>query len=191
MKLKHLAIAVLVTAMAVFSTTHSATAAVENKGIIDVTTTGSNAFGGFFLHPGAGPFPLSDTINFGVNDKANITAIFTVNNSAGFAIDVTTGSAGIFNVELLANTLPIGPGVVAIQDSLNAKTFTLSFANLQPSVNYSLVVGGNVVGADGGTYSYVANLSQVPLPAAVWLFLSALAGLVATVRVRRLKAPAA
>jgi len=43
--------------------------------------------------------------------------------------------------------------------------------------SYVLEVRGNVSGVSGGSYSGVMNLASVPLPAAAWLFFSALGGL--------------
>jgi hypothetical protein len=52
-------------------------------------------------------------------------------------------------------------------------------------VNYSLQVIGTVLAEAGGTYTFSGNLSQVPLPAAFWLLLTAVAGLVSVVKIRR------
>lgn len=185
MRMKSLAItAFLVLAMAFGMTSRASAVVVNDFGLRDVSTTGTDTFGYVQSHtPSETPF--ADDYLFRVNTGALVTFELQVNNSQGRLIDVTTGSPGIFTAQLLAGGAPIGSGVYATQNGTNGTTFTLAFADLQTGITYTLEVLGTVLGQAGGTYTFSANLSQVPLPAAVWLLLSALAGLVGMTRVRR------
>jgi len=184
MKMKSLAIAASLVLALAFGTASNASAVVVNDfGLQDVATTGTDSFGYFQVHtPSETPF--ADDYLFSVNTGALATIEMQVNNSQGRVIDVTTGSPGIFSAQLLAGGSSIGSGVFATQNTTNGTTFTLAFADLQVGIIYTLEILGTVPGQSGGTYTFSANLSQVPLPAAVWLLLSALAGLAGMARVR-------
>lgn len=184
MKLKSLAIATLSAVVLVFGIVSNASAVVVDFGLRDVASTGTDAFGHFQSHTFAEPQPFQDDFLFSVNHGAKITFELQVNNTQGRLINITSASPGVLTAELLADGSAIGSGVFATQDVPNGNTFTLDFADLQTGVNYSLQVIGNVLSQQGGTYTFSANLSQVPLPAAVWLFLSALVGLVSAAKIR-------
>ena len=184
MKMKSLAIAASLVLALAFGMASSASAVVVNDfGVRDVATDGTDSFGYFQSHTST-ETPFADDYLFGVNNGALVTIEFQVNNSQGRLIDVTTGSPGIFSAQLLADGAAIGSGVFATQNAINSKTFTLAFADLQVGVTYTLQILGTVLAQAGGTYTFSANLSQVPLPAAVWLLLSALAGLAGVTRIR-------
>jgi hypothetical protein len=185
MQLKRWAIALMTSGVLVLGIVSQASAVVVDFGVRDVTSTGTDAFGDFQAHTQAEAQPFTDSFNFGVNGDTAVTFELQVNNSQGRLIDVTTGSASLFSAELLAGGASIGSGVFATQNGVNGTTFTLAFANLDPGIDYTLRVIGTVLAAAGGTYTFSANLSNVPLPAAVWLFLSALAGLATLARTRR------
>lgn len=185
MQLKKWAIALMTSGVLLLGIVSEASAVVVDFGVRDVTTTGNDAFGDFQAHALAEAQPFADSFNFGVNGDAAVTFELQVNNSQGRLIDVVTGSPGIFSAELLAGGAAIGSGVFATQNGVNGTTFTLAFANLDPGIDYTLRVIGTVLAAAGGTYTFSANLSNVPLPAAVWLFLSAIAGLATFVRTHR------
>jgi hypothetical protein len=188
MNMKSLAIAASLALGLAFGTASNASAVVVNDfGVRDVATTGTDSFGYFQSHtPSETPF--ADDYLFSVNTGALATIELQVNNSQGRLIDVTTGSPGIFTTQLLADGVAIGSGVFATQNAPNGTTFTLAFADLQVGVIYTLEILGTVLGQAGGTYTFSANLSQVPLPAAVWLLLSAMLGLLPFFRNRRGKA---
>lgn len=63
-----------------------------------------------------------------------------------------------------------------------------NFANLEPGI-YFFKVAGTLIGNDG-QYAGQLAVNEVPLPPAVWLFLTALLGLVTIVRKRRPNAAA-
>jgi hypothetical protein len=185
MNIKTLAIATVAAVVLMVGTVPSASAVVVDFGLRDVTSTGTDSFGHFQSHALGEPQPFTDDYLFSVNDIASVTFELQVNNSQGRLIDVVTGSPTVLTAELRANGAPIGSGIFATQDAPNATTFTLAFANLQDGVNYSLQVIGTVLAEAGGTYTFSGNLSQVPLPAAFWLLLTAVAGLVSVVKIRR------
>lgn len=185
MQIKRCAIALLTSGMLLLGVVSEASAVVVDFGVRDVTSTGNDAFGDFQAHTLPEFQPFTDAFNFGVNGDAAVTFELQVNNSQGRLIDVTTGSLTTFSAELLAGGLSIGSGVFANQNLLNGTTYSLIFANLDPGVDYTLRVIGTVLAAAGGTYTFSANLSSVPLPPAIWLFLSAVMGLAAFARTRR------
>lgn len=183
MNIKSFAAAALTAFLLVFGGASSASAALINDfGVRDIASTGTDAFGWFQLHSLAEPQPFTDDYTFRVNQNGQVTFEFQVNNTQGRRIDVTTASPTVFTAELLAGGAPIGPGLFATQNAPNGTTFTLAFADLVVGTQYTLQVIGTVLAQAGGTYTFSANLSQVPLPAAVWLLLSALAGLVGMTR---------
>jgi hypothetical protein len=192
MKLKSFAAAILTAfVLAVGSATSASAALINDFGVQDIASTGTASFGWFQPHALAEPQPFTDDFTFSVNQNGQVTFEFQVNNSQGRLIDVATGSPDIFSAELLAGGAPIGPGQFATQDSPNGTTFTLAFADLMVGTEYTLQVIGTVLAQAGGTYTFSANLSEVPLPAAAWLLLSALAGLLGMTRLGRRQAQAA
>ncbi len=115
-------------------------------------------------------------------------------NSVTSTIDL--GALSVSNLEvrlydLDSNSLPtLGTPVGTVYSAWNSviggSGYTGAVAVI-PEVHlgpgtYVLEVRGNVTGANGGSYSGSLNLTPVPLPAAVWLLLSGLAGFVTLVR---------
>ena len=75
----------------------------------------------------------------------------------------------------------------------NGLLFTLAHSNLSAAADYVLRVSGTAAGF-GGNYGVLLNVggvSQVPLPPAIWLFISAVVGLVSVARRRRHRVEAA
>lgn len=109
----------------------------------------------------------------------------------GFAIDLVPN----FNVENLAFEL-FGPGMAslgsfAVPNGVDNVFFSpASFLNLASGA-YTLLVSGVIPETfSGGLYLFEAGLtnasvSQVPLPAAMWLFISALIGLFSLSQMRK------
>jgi hypothetical protein len=109
----------------------------------------------------------------------------------GFAIDVISG----FNVEDLAFAL-FGPGMTNLGSFAvpngdgGVFQVPLSFASLATGA-YTLLVSGIIpTGLDGGLYLFDADLtqtavSQVPLPPAILMFLSALVGMFSLTSMRK------
>lgn len=108
----------------------------------------------------------------------------------GFAIDVVPG----FNVENLSFEL-FGPGLTSLgsfsvpNGSDGVFFVPMAFASLATGA-YTLLVSGIIPQAfEGGVYlmqtQLTAAVSQVPLPPAMWLFLSALMGMFSLVQMRK------
>jgi hypothetical protein len=109
----------------------------------------------------------------------------------GFAIDLDSG----FNVEDLAFAL-FGPGMTNLgsfsvpNGDGGVFQVPLSFASLATGA-YTLLVSGIIpTGFDGGLYLFDADLtqtavSQVPLPPAILMFLSALVGMFSLTQMRK------
>lgn len=101
--------------------------------------------------------------------------------------DNTVNSAFIKGVQ-------VGPDLGAVTTATTAGTgnqdLTLRFfKNLfTPGDVYFLEITGTTTGLDRGIYNIEVN--TVPLPPAIWLFLSALVGLVSFARIRRNGTPA-
>lgn len=66
--------------------------------------------------------------------------------------------------------------------ALNDGALTLSKSGLMSGIFYGFLFFGEITGTSGGFYAGNFTVSAVPLPPAVWLFLSALIGLVGVVR---------
>jgi hypothetical protein len=65
------------------------------------------------------------------------------------------------------------------------ETIALAYSNLDTFTDYFIRIIGSVTQGTSGTYAGMYELSPVPLPAAVWLFGSAIFGLAAVGRKRR------
>jgi hypothetical protein len=68
---------------------------------------------------------------------------------------------------------------------LSGGALALSYSGLTSGVDYGFLFFGTITGTSGGFYAGNFTVSAVPLPPAVWLFLSALIGLVGVVRRKR------
>ena len=124
-----------------------------------------------------------EVIGFQVSEKASIS---TVAASIDFLPELGISDLG---VELVQGTGPADDRFSTF-DLLatgvpSGAALTLGFAALLTELHYGLVFTGTLTGEFGGLYAGSYSISAVPLPAAVWLFLSALVGLVGVVRRRR------
>lgn len=82
----------------------------------------------------------------------------------------------------------LGPVASGVIDGLENPDLTTLFAAslFAPGSNYVFVISGTTsVGQDVRLGRYNVELSSVPLPPAIWLFISALVGLVSFARIRR------
>lgn len=126
------------------------------------------------------------------NDHYSFSLTGPVNAGGnGFAIDLIPG----FNVENLAFEL-FGPGMTSlgsfsVPNGTGGTFFSpVSFLNLASGA-YTLLVSGVIPETfSGGLYLFEtaltdASVSQVPLPPAIWLFVSALIGLYSLSQMRK------
>jgi hypothetical protein len=117
---------------------------------------------------------------FALTERANISGTLTKNNTlANFqqhpvslqlfsSSDLATNIGGTFQVPFDGQPNPF---------------VAFSFADLAPGI-YFFKVAGTLIGNDG-QYAGQLSVNAVPLPPAVWLFLTALLGLAIVVRKQR------
>jgi hypothetical protein len=115
---------------------------------------------------------------------------FTVNTFSSIAMAATTidllDLIGIdnFGVKIIRST----SGLFDTFDVLatgSGSLVTLNSSALTNGSTYGFLFNGAVSGTNGGVYAGTYSVAAVPLPPAIWLFLSALIGLVGVVRSRR------
>jgi hypothetical protein len=116
--------------------------------------------------------------------------VFTIGNSQGDSISSTINLGSAFQIgnfeERLYSYTGTAPTVGAISGALDfwtlpaGSTGTVAVlpSTVLPAGTYVLEVRGDVTGSSGGSYSGTLQLSPVPLPAAAWLLLSGIVGLV-------------
>jgi hypothetical protein len=179
-----------------YSLTYSGSANVLT-GAGDANTLGissSSTYGHTFQSP---TLVIPDTIGlsssapggFGFYDDF----LFTIPAASTNSITSTIGLSNILGIEnlqvrlynaALNSPLPVlgTPNGVVIEGWTTLIAPGSSISIVSPaSLNagtYVLEVRGNVVGSAGGSYAGVLNVSDVPLPAALWLFGTAIGGLV-------------
>jgi len=142
---------------------------VYNSGSLILTLENDNGF--------SDPNPPFDVDITGLQ-----LALYEDSNAAAGA--VTLGS------QLGATLGPVASGVI---DGLENPDLTALFAAtlFTPGSNYVFVISGTTsVGQNVVRGRYNVELSSVPLPPAIWLFISALVGLVSFARIRRNGTPA-
>lgn len=167
-----LAVAVLATGA------NAAVSVVGNLGpalTLSVPSDGTFAFSTPSLAPDGRVLQFQVASNSSVAAAAAQIPLRSIFGITGFGlklIEDTDGSFGTFN-QLDADLVGTGG------------TFSVSFANLVAGKLYGLLFLGSVTGSAGGFIAGNYAVSAVPLPPAVWLFLSALIGLVGIVRTRR------
>jgi len=116
--------------------------------------------------------------SFILNEDANIEGTLTNNNTRS-AFDISGLTLELFSESNLANNIG---GSFVVPPGVNP---FVSFAYLNlPAGNYFFKVAGTLMGSDG-QYAAQFGVSQVPLPPAIWLMVSALLGLASVTRLRR------
>jgi hypothetical protein len=135
-----------------------------------------------------GAYDFQDSYRFSIGQGAG-GDVLTASLTSGSAFDISNLQFRLYSVPS-SSTAPVGGGLPAgatlIQSWIGApagsNSIVATFAGIQTGT-YILDVAGIASGTSGGTYIGQLDLvSSVPLPAALWLFASAL-GLAAT-RVR-------
>ena len=156
---------------------------VQDLGELDLGDSGS-----FLQFTSDSPRLLAgEIIGFEVNEPAQIDVSATRINLfkfvplfgiSNFGVSLVRGTGPDDN-EFSSISAPLATGV------LFDGALVLSYAGLVNEVDYGLVFTGTITGILGGLYTGAFSISAVPLPPSVWLFLSAILGLVGVVRMRR------
>ncbi|MDQ1303787.1 MAG: hypothetical protein QG595_1770 [Pseudomonadota bacterium] len=170
------------------------------NGSINVTTgagantalpvPGSDFYGNTFAAPTLNFTAPAAATGFGFYDDF----IFTIpvgagTNSVTSSISIP-GSLQISGLQSRLFALPLGytggalgacPGGCLAVWGAEVLAANVTYTVLNPTLlgpgSYVLQIRGDATGAFGGSYSGVLNLTAIPVPAAVWLFGSALGGL--------------
>jgi hypothetical protein len=123
----------------------------------------------FTIPVGAGTNSVTSSIS--IPGSLEITAL----QSRLFALPsgYTGGSSALGSCVSLGGCLAVWGTTVAAANV----TYTVLNPILLGPGSYVLQIRGDATGAFGGSYSGVLNLTAIPVPAAVWLFGSALGGL--------------
>lgn len=124
----------------------------------------------------------NDLYDFTLSSASNIIGSFFTNNTlsgfntTGVSIELFYDPAGL-NTSVGSFNVPDGNGSI--------QSVAIAFLNLLAG-DYRFVVDGFIPDDQSkGQYQLQANISAVPLPPAIWLFISALIGLVSFARIRR------
>jgi hypothetical protein len=151
---------------------------------------GSDFYGNTFTAPTLNFAAPAAATSYGFYDDF----IFTIpvgagSNSVTSSISIP-GSLEITSLQARLFALPPGytggalgacPGGCLAVWGTTVTAANVSYTVLNPIVlgpgSYVLQIRGDATGAFGGSYSGVLNLTAIPVPAAVWLFGSALGGL--------------
>jgi hypothetical protein len=116
---------------------------------------------------------------FTLNEAVNLEGTLTNDNTRS-AFNISGLTLELFSASDLATA--IGGAFVVPPSGFNP---FVSFAYLNlPAGDYFFKVSGTLAGSDG-QYTSQFGVSQVPLPPAVWLLVSALLGLASVTRLRR------
>ena len=166
-------------------------------GILPAST--SISLGNSSLSPGSG---FTDQWNFqvasnaAVVDAQNSVAFVGIDSFAVYSSGVELTGVALFEggTKLSNATLSTSSTSVPPLGSTVSYNSSLSYASLLAGHSYSLEIQGLVLGTQPGQYTgtlttVASSTAPVPVPGAVWLFGSALAGLVGMARRKRTAAP--
>jgi len=151
-----------------------------------VLTLGSGSFGASSCTPvcdgtfSAGPEvgTIDDFYKFSVTDGVLLQTASATNSSAVPGEEISSFSIKLFDGTPPGNSPPLSTGAGAEFDATSQTTGNLPDTPLSPG-NYFLEIAGTDGGTPttyGGSFSF-APVSQTPIPGALWLFGTALAGL--------------
>jgi hypothetical protein len=175
-----------------YSTTYNGSINVTTGAGANTTLSvpGSDFYGNTFTAPTLNFTAPAAATSFGFYDDF----IFTIpvgagTNSVTSSISIP-GSLEISGLQSRLFALPLGytggalgacPGGCLAVWGTTVAAANVTYTVLNPILlgpgSYVLQIRGDATGAFGGSYSGVLNLTAVPVPAAVWLFGSALGGL--------------
>ena len=163
-------------AFAILASGANATVVVGNLG--NLQPGDSDSFAQFTTN--SAQLAGGEIIDFTVNSETVIGAAATTVN-LGPIIGI-----GNFAVSLVENTgTDFSSFNTLVLGMFNGGVLTLSYSGLTNGKTYGLLFTGVIIGSVGGAYAGTYAVSAVPLPPAVWLFLSALIGLAGVARRKR------
>lgn len=153
----------LVISLALVGLSFQASAATKDLGMI----TDNETFGNKSVATG-----FSDTYTFMVPDNIETTISLTNSFSGPNRDGFITGFSASVN----------GGPAFTLTPNTSSQLLEAAFSDLAANVAHSLLVTGTDVlgrgtGSYGGSFQLSINTSEVPVPAAIWLFGSALLGL--------------
>jgi hypothetical protein len=128
----------------------------------------------------------TDDYAFTLNEAATITGTVSANNTESPFFNQNVTLALIFDPAGAATPVIGSPNPITLPNTNGIEVFqAFLFSNLAAG-DYAFEISGLIAqGLQGGQYEVQSVISAVPLPPAIWLFLSALVGLVSFARVRR------
>ena len=173
-----------------YSTTYNGSINVTTGGGANTVqpVPGSDYYGNTFTAPtlnfASGPtsFGFYDDFIFTIPVGAGSNSV-TSSISIPGALEITDLQARLFALPggYTGGALGVCPGGCLAVWGTTVAAGNVTYTVLNPIVlgpgSYVLQIRGDATGAAGGSYSGVLNLTAVPVPAAVWLFGSALGGL--------------
>ena len=166
----------------------AANATSYNLGTIPSSGQSNFLFGGAFGSPGT--TSLVDSIAFKVTGNSDLNVFGA--NLLPPPFNFTNLVAELFTVDGGACSLGC---LVTPDSSTSGSIFALSYAGLQAGSNYLLKITGTLgsgfFGAAGGLYQGLFAVSAVPVPPALILFGTAIAGMATLARRRRKSLPVA
>lgn len=176
-------------------TYNGSTAVVAGSGTVN--TLGAGSTSSTYAHTFTAPTPIiPETVGLSVSVPAGFgfydDFLFTIPSASTNSITSTIGFSNILNIDNLQvriynaatnSPLPVlgTPNGTVLEGwtTLVAPGSSISIVapNNLNAGTYVLEVRGTVTGSAGGSYSGVLNVAPVPLPAALWLFGSAVGGM--------------
>jgi hypothetical protein len=183
-------------------TYNGSTSIIVGAGTVNTLGTGSSS--STYAHTFTSPTPIiPETIGLSASLPAGFgfydDFLFTIPSAATNSITSTIGFSNILNIDSLQvriynaatnSPLPVlgTPNGTVLEGWTTLIAPGSSISITAPSSlnagTYVLEVRGTVTGSSGGSYSGVLNVAPVPVPGALWLFGSAVGGMLTLRRSR-------
>lgn len=129
---------------------------------------------------------------FTLNSESNMSGTLTDNNTTRPSFDLTDLVIALYNAADTTFTTALGTfACFTCNTDVDNPFVSFAFGPLTAG-DYVFLVSGATTDSStfNGQYTVQTSVSAVPLPAAIWLFISALVGLVSFARIRRDGTPA-
>lgn len=152
------------------------------------TVPGSDFFGNAFPAPTNPNFPTAGAFGF-YDDYIFTVPVGSVANAVSSSISL--GSLEVGNLQMRLYALPVDfyptsiigagcPGGCLADWGMTQSAGNVTYTVMNPVTlgpgSYVLEIRGDATGANGGSYSGVLNLAEVPVPGVAWLFGAAVLG---------------